>query len=184
MKTLFTYDLRIQQTLLILFLATITATAVMHKEFLYISIFVEFFLIAFIQYSLNMIKFLSKEYAKRFKKVIYFGFNICGCHILNFYYLPVYWNRLSLWFSWMDSCIMDRTIACSYDSVPCYQFYDNENGKTADYAWNSIENCDKVWHSEGFDLSRNIDFHQKSVSETNEKPSQEELSDLSKKEKR
>jgi hypothetical protein len=135
MKTLFTYDLRIQQTLLILFLATITATAVMHKEFLYISIFVEFFLIAFIQYSLNMIKFLSKEYAKKDSRKLYILvstyvvvtfliFIICRYIEIDFHYgfpewIPVSWIVLS-------PVLMIQSLVIS--------FYDNENGKTADYA--------------------------------------------------
>lgn len=74
MKTLFTFDLRIQQTLIILFLATSIAAGVMHKEFLCISIFVEFFLIAIVQYSLNIMKFLSENMQKKTQESCIFLF--------------------------------------------------------------------------------------------------------------
>lgn len=71
MKTLLSYDLRIQQILIILFLAAIIAAAVTDQDFLYISIFIEFFIIAIVQYSLNIIKFLSDEYAKKDSRKLY-----------------------------------------------------------------------------------------------------------------
>lgn len=71
MKTILTYDLRIQQTLILLFLATILAAIITKQEFLGVVIIVEFFLIAVAQYSLNIIKTFSKKYVKTDSRKVY-----------------------------------------------------------------------------------------------------------------
>lgn len=71
MKTILTYDLRIQQTLILLFLATILAAIITQQESLWIVIVIEFFLIAFAQYSLNIIKTFSKKYVKTDSRKVY-----------------------------------------------------------------------------------------------------------------
>ncbi|MCQ4141313.1 MULTISPECIES: hypothetical protein [unclassified Chryseobacterium] len=71
MKTILTYDLRIQQTLILLFLATILAAIITKQEFLGVIIIVEFFLIAIAQYSLNIIKTFSKKYVKTDSRKVY-----------------------------------------------------------------------------------------------------------------
>ncbi|WP_343663139.1 hypothetical protein [Chryseobacterium mucoviscidosis] len=71
MKTIFTYDLRIQQSLILLFLATILAAIITKQEFLGVVIIVEFFLIAVTQYSLNIIKAFSNKYVKTDSRKVY-----------------------------------------------------------------------------------------------------------------
>ncbi|OVE61637.1 hypothetical protein [Chryseobacterium mucoviscidosis] len=71
MKTILTYDLRIQQSLILLFLATILAAIITQQEFLGIVIIVEFFLIAVAQYSLNIIKAFSNKYVKTDSRKVY-----------------------------------------------------------------------------------------------------------------
>lgn len=71
MKTILTYDLKIQQTLILLFLATILAAIITKQEFLGVIIIVEFFLIAIAQYSLNIIKTFSKKYVKTDSRKVY-----------------------------------------------------------------------------------------------------------------
>ncbi|WP_336718999.1 hypothetical protein [Chryseobacterium mucoviscidosis] len=71
MKTILTYDLRIQQSLILLFLATILAAIITKQEFLGVIIIVEFFLIAIAQYSLNIIKTFSKKYVKTDSRKVY-----------------------------------------------------------------------------------------------------------------
>lgn len=71
MKTFLTYDLRIQQTLILMFLATILAAIITQQESLWIVIVIEFFLIAFAQYSLNIIKTFSKKYVKTDSRKVY-----------------------------------------------------------------------------------------------------------------
>lgn len=71
MKTILTYDLRIQQSLILLFLATILAAIITKQEFLGVVIIVEFFLIAVAQYSLNIIKAFSKKYVKTDSRKVY-----------------------------------------------------------------------------------------------------------------
>ncbi|WP_185205340.1 hypothetical protein [Chryseobacterium sp. C3] len=71
MKTVLTYDLRIQQSLILLFLATILAAIITKQEFLGVIIIVEFFLIAVAQYSLNIIKAFSKKYVKTDSREVY-----------------------------------------------------------------------------------------------------------------
>lgn len=135
MKTLPTYDLRIQQTVIILFLITIIAAAVTDHEFLYAGIFIEFFLIAFVQYSLNMIKFLSKKYPKTDSRKVYIFvstyvvvtflfFILFLCIKADFHYdflewIPVSWIVLS-------PVLIIQSLVIS--------FYDKEDAKTIDYA--------------------------------------------------
>ncbi|REC41225.1 MULTISPECIES: hypothetical protein [Chryseobacterium] len=71
MKTILTYDLRIQQSLILLFLATILTAIITKQEFLGVVIIVEFFLIAIAQYSLNIIKTFSKKYVKTDSRKVY-----------------------------------------------------------------------------------------------------------------
>ncbi|HAO07621.1 MAG TPA: hypothetical protein DCQ50_11645 [Chryseobacterium sp.] len=71
MKTILTYDLRIQQSLILLFLATILAAIITKQQFLGVVIIVEFFLIAIAQYSLNIIKTFSKKYVKTDSRKVY-----------------------------------------------------------------------------------------------------------------
>ncbi|HCR76629.1 MAG TPA: hypothetical protein DIW37_09550 [Chryseobacterium sp.] len=71
MKTILTYDLRIQQSLILLFLATILAVIITKQEFLGVVIIVEFFLIAVAQYSLNIIKAFSNKYIKTDSRKVY-----------------------------------------------------------------------------------------------------------------
>ncbi|MCF2218484.1 hypothetical protein H9Q08_04120 [Chryseobacterium sp. PS-8] len=71
MKTILTYDLRIQQSLILLFLATILAAIITKQEFLGVVIIVEFFLIAVAQYSLNIIKAFSNKYVKTDSRKVY-----------------------------------------------------------------------------------------------------------------
>lgn len=71
MKTILTYDLRIQQSLILLFLATILAAIITKQEFLGVIIIVEFFLIAVVQYSLNIIKAFSNKYVKTDSRKVY-----------------------------------------------------------------------------------------------------------------
>lgn len=71
MKTILTYDLRIQQSLILLFLATILTAIIIKQEFLGVVIIVEFFLIAIAQYSLNIIKTFSKKYVKTDSRKVY-----------------------------------------------------------------------------------------------------------------
>lgn len=71
MKTILTYDLRIQQSLILLFLATILAAIITKQEFLGVIIIVEFFLIAIAQYSLNIIKAFSNKYVKTDSRKVY-----------------------------------------------------------------------------------------------------------------
>lgn len=71
MKTILTYDLRIQQSLILLFLATILTAIITKQEFLGVVIIVEFFLIAVAQYSLNIIKAFSNKYIKTDSRKVY-----------------------------------------------------------------------------------------------------------------
>lgn len=71
MKIILTYDLRIQQSLILLFLATILTAIITKQEFLGVVIIVEFFLIAIAQYSLNIIKTFSKKYVKTDSRKVY-----------------------------------------------------------------------------------------------------------------
>lgn len=135
MKTLPTYDLRIQQTVIILFLVTIIAAAVMDHEFLCAGIFIEFFMIAVVQYSLNIIKYLSKEYPKKDSRKVYIFvstyvvvtflfFVLCRCIDVDFQYnfdvsIPISWIVLS-------PVLIIQSLVIS--------FYDKKDKKTTDHA--------------------------------------------------
>lgn len=125
MKTLLSYDLRIQQILIILFLAAIIAAAVTAQDFLYISIFIEFFIIAIVQYSLNIIKFLSNEYAKKDSRKLYiivstyvvitFLLFILGSFMkVNFHYDFLEWIPIS-WIALSPVLIIQSLVISFYD---------------------------------------------------------------------
>lgn len=71
MKKFLTYDLKIQQTLILLFVATLIIGVLLQKDFIGIILVVEFFLIAICQYSLNLIKFNSGKYVKTDSRKVY-----------------------------------------------------------------------------------------------------------------
>lgn len=135
MKTLISYDLRIQQTLLILFLTTILAIAVTQKDFLYISIFVEFFLIAFVQYSLNITKFLSKEYLKTDSRKVYI---FVSTYIVITFLLFIVFHLIKIevdfsFFEWIPISWIILSPVLMIQSL-VISFYDKEDNKTIDHA--------------------------------------------------
>ncbi|SHK72353.1 hypothetical protein [Chryseobacterium polytrichastri] len=71
MKTILTYDSKIQQGVILLFLLTILIAIVSENEFLAFAIIIEFFLIAMVQYSLNTIKFFNKKYVRTDSRKVY-----------------------------------------------------------------------------------------------------------------
>ncbi|MFP3597114.1 hypothetical protein [Chryseobacterium sp. SIMBA_029] len=71
MKTILRYDSKIQLVLIILFVLTLFATLFSDENFIITILLIEFFLIAAVQYSLNVIKFFSKKYLKTDSRKIY-----------------------------------------------------------------------------------------------------------------
>lgn len=71
MKTILRYDSKIQLTLIILFVLTLFSTLFSDENFIITILFIEFFLIAAVQYSLNVIKFFSKKYLKTDSRKVY-----------------------------------------------------------------------------------------------------------------
>ena len=71
MKTFLAHDLKIQQILILIFIATILLGIVIEKDFLFAVVIIEFFLIAIFQYSLNSIKFNDKKFLKTDSRKIY-----------------------------------------------------------------------------------------------------------------
>lgn len=71
MKTILRYDSKIQLVLIILFVLTLFAALFSDKDFMITILLIEFFLIAAVQYSLNVIKFFSKRYLKTDSRKVY-----------------------------------------------------------------------------------------------------------------
>lgn len=71
MKTILTYDSKIQQGVIILFLLTTLTAILSENEFLAFAIIIEFFLIAIVQYTLNIIKFFNEKYVKTDSRKVY-----------------------------------------------------------------------------------------------------------------
>lgn len=71
MKTLLKYDLRIQQTIILLFIITLLMLAITKNESLITLAQIEFFLLAILQYTLNIVKFYNKNYARMHSRIIY-----------------------------------------------------------------------------------------------------------------
>lgn len=71
MKIILTYDSKIQQGVILLFILTILIAVLSEKEFLAFAIIIEFFLIAIVQYTLNIIKFFNKKYVRTDSRKIY-----------------------------------------------------------------------------------------------------------------
>lgn len=71
MKTILAYDSKIQQGVILLFILTLLIAVLSEKEFLAFAIIIEFFLIAIVQYTLNIIKFFNKKYVKTDSRKVY-----------------------------------------------------------------------------------------------------------------
>ncbi|MET3536163.1 hypothetical protein [Chryseobacterium limigenitum] len=71
MKTILTYDSKIQQGVILLFVLTLLIAVLSEKEFLAFAIIIEFFLIAIVQYTLNIIKFFNKNYVRTDSRKVY-----------------------------------------------------------------------------------------------------------------
>lgn len=71
MKTIFIQESKIQLTVILLFLLTIIIAIMSEKDFFAFASISEFFIIAIIQYSFNIIKFKSKEYQNTDARKIY-----------------------------------------------------------------------------------------------------------------
>ncbi|AZA55403.1 hypothetical protein [Chryseobacterium sp. G0201] len=71
MKTILTYDSKIQQGVILLFVLTLFIAILTEKEFLAFAIIIEFFLIAIVQYTLNIIKFFNKKYIRTDSRKVY-----------------------------------------------------------------------------------------------------------------
>jgi len=71
MKTILKYDSKIQLTLILLLVLTLFTRLFSDDNFTITILLVEFFLIAAVQYSLNVIKFFSKKYLKTDSRKIY-----------------------------------------------------------------------------------------------------------------
>ncbi|WP_449386941.1 hypothetical protein [Chryseobacterium lineare] len=71
MKILLKYDLRIQQTVILLFIATLLMALIIEIDSGFTVILIEFFLIAFVQYTLNLLKFYKKHYPRTQSRTVY-----------------------------------------------------------------------------------------------------------------
>lgn len=71
MKTLLKYDLRIQQTVIFLFIITLLMALIIEIDSGFTVILIEFFLIAFVQYTLNLLKFYKKNYHRTQSRTVY-----------------------------------------------------------------------------------------------------------------
>ncbi|SDI61027.1 hypothetical protein SAMN05421846_110117 [Chryseobacterium taeanense] len=71
MKTLLKYDFRIQQTVILIFIITLLMLAITKNESLITLAQIEFFLLAILQYTLNIAKFYNKNYVRTHSRIIY-----------------------------------------------------------------------------------------------------------------
>lgn len=135
MKTLLNYDLRIQQTVIILFLATTIAAIFKSQDFLYITIFVEFFLMAVVQYSLNMIKFLSKQYEKKDSRKLYV---LVSTYVVITFLIFILCrkNNIEIDFDFVEWILISWIVLSPVLIIQSLviSFYDNENIKTINHA--------------------------------------------------
>lgn len=64
MKTVFKYDLQVQQTLILLLAAAFFTNIISGKDLFFMLFVIIFFLLATVQYTVNVIKFFSSDYIK------------------------------------------------------------------------------------------------------------------------
>jgi hypothetical protein len=62
MKTIFKYDVKIQQTFILLFVVIVFAGIISGENFFFGLIVIVFFLLATVQYTLNVLKFFNNNY--------------------------------------------------------------------------------------------------------------------------
>ncbi|WP_027386072.1 hypothetical protein [Chryseobacterium gregarium] len=64
MKTVFKYDSQVQQTLILLLAAAFFISIISGKDVFFILFAIMFFLLAAVQYTVNVMKFFSRDYIK------------------------------------------------------------------------------------------------------------------------
>jgi hypothetical protein len=125
MKTLLKYDLRIQQTVILLFIATLLMALIIEIDCGFTVILIEFFLIAFVHYTLNLLKFYNKNYHRTQSRTVYIFvssyvvitflfFVLRGYLKLNFYTDIIDWMPLS-WIILSPVLILQSLIISFYD---------------------------------------------------------------------
>lgn len=93
MKTILRYDLKIQLGLIILFVLTLFAASFSDENFTITILLIEFFLIAAVQYSLNVIKFFSKKYLKTNSRKVYM---FLSTYVVAGFFILVVFNPISI----------------------------------------------------------------------------------------
>ncbi|KFF10916.1 hypothetical protein N6B72_17810 [Chryseobacterium soli] len=93
MKTILKYDSKIQLVLIILFVLTLFATIFSDGNFIITILLIEFFLIAAVQYSLNVIKFFSKTYLKTDSRKVYM---FLSTYVVTGFFILVVFNPISI----------------------------------------------------------------------------------------
>jgi len=133
MKTLFKYDFRIQLMVILIFTATLIMIALTKNELLMTLIKIEFFLLAIVQYTLNIAKFYSKSYTRTLSRIIYIS--VSGYVVVSFLLfilgLQLNYRIVNDFFEWMPVSWLAATPVLIVQSL-IISFYDRDKQEPED----------------------------------------------------
>lgn len=127
MKTLFKYDFRIQLVSILIFTATLIMIALTKNEVLMTLIKVEFFLLAIVQYTLNIAKFYSKSYLRKLSRIIYISVSsyVVVSFLLFILGIQLNYRIVNDFFEWMPVSWLAATPVLIVQSL-IMSFYDRD----------------------------------------------------------
>lgn len=127
MKTLFKYDFRIQLVVILIFTASLFLLALTKNEVLMTLIKVEFFILAIVQYTVNIAKFYSKSYVRTLSRIIYIS--VSGYVLVSFLLfilgLQLNYRMVNDFFEWMPVSWLAATPVLIVQSL-IISFYDRD----------------------------------------------------------
>lgn len=127
MKTLFKYDFRIQLMVILIFTATLIMIALTKNELLMTLIKIEFFLLAIVQYTLNIAKFYSKSYVRKLSIIIYISVSsyVVVSFLLFILGIKLNYRMVNDFFEWMPVSWLAATPVLIVQSL-IISFYDRD----------------------------------------------------------
>lgn len=133
MKTLLKYDFRIQLVVILIFTATLIMIALTKNEVLMTLIKVEFFLLAIVQYTLNIAKFCNKSYVRTLSRIIYISVSsyVVVSFLLFILGLQLNYRIVNDFFEWMPVSWLATTPVLIVQSL-IMSFYDRDKQEPED----------------------------------------------------
>lgn len=133
MRTLLKYDFRIQLVVILIFTATVILLALTKNGFLTILIRTEFFILAIVQYTLNIAKFYSKNYLRTLSRIIYISVSsyVVVSFLLFILGIKLNYTVINNFFEWMPISWLAAAPVLIIQSL-VMSFYDRDKQEPED----------------------------------------------------